>query len=93
MTFYSHNHSTRQPGGAGIFPPDVILDTWHGSATLLLRVFGPLIKYVTISPMTTNNYDVYKESSMTMTPARTTTTSTLLPPLPLSILSLHRILK
>jgi len=92
MIFYSHNHSTQQPGGACIFPPDV-LDTWYEGATLLLRVFGPLIEYVTISPMTTNTYDVHKESLMTMTPARTTTTSTLLPPLPLSTLSLHQILK
>jgi hypothetical protein len=34
-TFYPHNQNTRQPAGANVFPPDVLVDMWYGCAALL----------------------------------------------------------
>jgi hypothetical protein len=33
--FYPHNQNARQPAGAKIFPPDVLVDMWYGCAALL----------------------------------------------------------
>jgi hypothetical protein len=33
--FYPHNQNARQPAGANVFPPDVLVDMWYGCAALL----------------------------------------------------------